>query len=94
MGAKENPAFRKPCIKRSVPFQVPKGKSSADPDVEMNDVAIRDVGTLVHGDTDTINILGQFVARRDVIVHGDASKRRSRVNWDDAVLVINFLEGL
>ena len=94
MGAKENPAFHKSCIKHSVPFQLPEGKGSADPDVETNDVAIHIVGTLVHGDADTINILGQIVAGRNVIVRGDTSKRRSGVNRDDAVLVINFLEGL
>ena len=60
----------------------------------MNDIAICVVGMLVHGDADTIDILGQFVTRRNVVVHGDASKRRSGVNRDDAVLVVNFLEGL
>ena len=94
MGAKKNLFFCKPRIECHVPFQLPKGKSSADPDMETNDITIHIAGTLVQGDADTIDILGQVVTRRDVIVHGDAAKRRSRVNRDDAVLVIDGLEGL
>ena len=60
MGAKEDFSFRKPRIEVIVPFQLPKGKSSADPKkVEADDIAIHVVGMLVRGDTDTIDVLGQ-----------------------------------
>ena len=62
--------------------------------MKANDITIHVVGMLVVGDTNTINILGQFVTRRNVAFHGDASKRRSRINREDTVLVIDSLESL
>ena len=67
---------------------------SADPKVKANDIAIHVIGMLVRRDTDTIDVLGQFISSRDVIVCGDISKRRSGVNQDDAVLGVDVLDGL
>ena len=67
MGTEEDPAFHKPCIEQSIPLELPEGKGSTDVDVEADNVAVHIVGTLVHWDTDTINILGEFITRRDVI---------------------------
>ena len=60
----------------------------------MNEIAVVIVGMLVHGDTDAIDILGEFITRRDIIFHGDAAKRRCWIDWDDAVLVVDVLKSL
>ena len=62
--------------------------------MEANNIAVCFVGMPVHWDADTIDILGQFFTRRDVIVHGDASKGRSQINQENAVLGVDILEGL
>ena len=60
----------------------------------MNDVAVVIVGMLVHGDTNAIDILGEFITRRDIIFHGDAAKRIHWIDREDAVLVVDVLKSL
>ena len=71
-----------------------KDALSTDADVEADDIAVHVVGTPVHRDADAINVLGEFITRRDVIFHGDAAKRRLQINQEDAVLVVDILESL
>ena len=63
-------------------------------DVEANDVAVCIVGTPVHRDADAIDILGELITRRDISFHGDASKGRLWIDWEDAVLGVDILENL
>ena len=94
MSAKEDSAFRKPSIEHSIPFQLPEWKSGADAKVEANDITVVVVGAFVRRDTDAINVLRQFFARRDVIFVCNRSKRRSWFNRENTVLFVDFLKCL
>ena len=94
MSAKEDLAFGEPFVKGCVAFELPKGKSGIDTDVKADRVVGVIVSAFVGGVADAVNIVGEFVTRRDVAVHGKAAKVGGRVNGDDGVLAIDFLKDL
>ena len=74
--------------------KLPKGKGSADVDVEMDGVAGVIVGMPVVEDTDAIHIFGELVTRWDIMFHCDAAKGRHCVNQENVVLIVDGLEDM
>ena len=94
MGAKEDFALCKPLIQRCVAFKLPEGKGSTDANVKTDGVAVVIVHTPVVWNADTVHILGEFFACWNVAFHHNGTKRRFQIDWEDGVLLIDFLEDL
>ena len=58
MSAKEDLAFGEPFIEWSVPFELPKGKSGIDSDMEADCVVVVIVGAFIGWGADAGNIVG------------------------------------
>ena len=91
MSAEENSAFGEPSVESSVSFKLPERKSGTDAEMETDNVAVFVVGAPVGRDADAINILGELFTIGNVAFHGDASEAGCHVNWEDVVLVVDFL---
>ena len=72
-----------------------KGESGADMDMEMDCVAVVIGGMPVDGgSTDAIHLLRKLVTRWDIAFHHNAATRRSCINQENVVFVVDCLEDL